>query len=164
MTDDTNDDICGSTDTESDEPCQLGAGWGTDNDDGPCRHHVDDRVRPRKLTHELQERIASDLEAGVPVKHAAPANGIGESTYYEWVQLGEEYEDGVLSDFAERVTRAKSHGLGSMVRDVVSIARDKDDARTLLKAYQQMVDGEKAHEDEDNVVPLVVPENAIPDS
>ena len=34
------DDICGSQKRDgSGDKCQLPAGWGTDNDTGPCKHH-----------------------------------------------------------------------------------------------------------------------------
>lgn len=32
------DDLCGRT-NRNDEPCQLAAGWGTDNDSGACKFH-----------------------------------------------------------------------------------------------------------------------------
>lgn len=157
------DDICGSTDTTDGSPCQRSAGWGRDEDDGPCVDHETDEVRPRKLTKELQERIASDLEAGIPVKHAAPANGITENTYYRWVRLGEEADEGVLSQFSQRVTRACEHGKGSILRDAVTIAREERDPRALLKAYAQIEGGSAAGDEDLAGLNLVVPEIAVRD-
>lgn len=120
--------------------------------------------RNTKLSHELQERLATDLEAGVPVCHAAPKNGISEDTYYRWLRRGEEQDEGLFSDFSERVSRAEAHGKASLISDAIRIARKKDDARALLKAYQHITNGEKAHEEEEEQgIPLVVPDNAIPD-
>lgn len=167
MTDEQDDkDICGEPTGEDGNgpPCERNAGWGRDADTGPCIDHVDDRVRPRKLTVELQERIAADLEEGVPIKHAAPAHGISRDTYHRWVNLGEDQDEGILSDFADRVTRARAHGTGQILRDAVTIAKEERDARTLLRAYQEISGAQDDELDEESGIPLVVPENAIPDN
>lgn len=160
------EDICGEPtgDDGNGPPCERDPGWGRDEDSGPCVDHIDDRVRPRKLTHELQERIASDLEAGIPVKHAAPAHGISEDTFYRWVNLGEEQDEGLLSEFSERTTRARAHGTGQILRDAVTIAREERDARTLLKAYSKIEGAQEDEDLEESGIPLVVPENAMPDN
>lgn len=163
----SDDEICGEPTGEDGNgpPCQRTAGWGRDEDGGPCVDHINDRVRPRKLTHELQERLAGDLEAGIPVKHAAPKNGISTDTYYRWVDLGKEQDEGLLSDFSDRVTRAQAHGTGQILQDAVTIAREERDARTLLRAYTEIVGAqEDSLGDTEEAIPLVVPENAIPDS
>ena len=141
------DDICGSTDTTTGEPCQRPAGWGTDGSD-VCRDHEREFPRPRKLTPQREQGIVDALENGVPVRHAAPANGIDKSTYYEWVRLGEEQEEGLLSDFSDRVTRAKDRGQGSILEDAVTFAREQEDSRALLKAYAEIVGGANAHGDD----------------
>lgn len=160
---------CGKT-TTSGEPCKRPAGWGRDGDSGPCvTHHETANTssgrpasRPSKLTHDRQERIAADLEAGIPVTHAAPANGITETTFYEWVNRGEQQEEGLYADFSERVTRARAHGKGDLLRSAIEIARESDDPRTLLRAYQEITGGERAHEGDDTGggLQLVVPEIA----
>lgn len=157
------EDICGEP-TGDGTPCERDPGWGRDADSGPCCDHIDDQVRPRKLTHELQERLAADLESGIPIKHAAPANGISKNTYHRWVNLGEEQDEGVLRDFRDRVTRARAHGTGQILRDAVTIAREERDARTLLKAYAQISGAQDDETDEESGIPLVVPENAMPDN
>lgn len=143
-------------------------------DGTPCENYADscpwhgsddppEAGRPSKLTRELQERLAGDLEAGVPVKHAAPANGISEDTFYRWVRLGDDQDEGVFSEFSERVTRARAHGTGSILRDAVTIAREERDPRALLKAYAQ-IEGGKGDGGEDLAgLNLVVPEVAVRD-
>lgn len=159
MTDENN--ICGSSDTTSGEPCKRPAGWGTDDDTGFCREHQDDQLHPRKLSYDLQERIASDLEAGIPVRYAAPKNGISEDTYYRWVKAGEKQDEGPLSEFYERVTRAQPTGKASILQDAVSFAREKKDPNAMLKALAEIEGGEEAHDDSGGIN-LVVPENAMP--
>lgn len=125
--------------------CQRDAGAGRDEGTGPCWEHEDDIPRPRKLTHELQERIAHDLEDGAPAKLAAESNGISPDTYYRWIRQGEDADEGVVSDFADRVKRAEAYGKSSLLTDAIDIGRDKEDGRLLLQAFQQITDGEKAY-------------------
>ncbi|WP_227357389.1 hypothetical protein [Haladaptatus salinisoli] len=156
----TDDESCGA-ETDAGTPCQLDA----TRDDGRCHHHTDEDEkkagRPTKLTYERQERIAAALEAGVPVKHAAPANGITEDTFYRWARRGEEQEEGEFSEFSERVTRARGVGKADLSRHVVEIAKEKGDARTLLRYLQYIDGGEETQDDENHAgLNLVVPEIA----
>lgn len=159
----TDDDICGEPTGENGDgpPCQLTAGWGRDADHGPCRNHEDDEVRPRKLSHDRQENIALALEAGVSFKAACEANGIGEDTGHRWLRLGEDQDEGSLSEFYERITRARGVGKQDLSNSIVRIAKDNGDARTLLKYLQHIEGGEAGQEDEALAgLNLVVPEVA----
>lgn len=153
-------DYCGSTNTTTGKPCRRPAGWGTDSDEGFCREHQDDQLHPRKLSYELQERLASDLEDGIPVKYAAPANGISPDTYHRWVREGRPQDEGPLSDFSERVTRARATGKASILRDAVTIAREEGDSRALLNALAEIEGGETDVDEDTGGVMLVVPESA----
>jgi transposase-like protein len=93
----------------------------------------DDVGRPTKLTHERQERIAAALEEGTSIRAAAEANGIHEATFHERRRQGESEEEGVFSEFAERTRRTRGVGETTLTRDVRAIAREKGDARTLLR-------------------------------
>jgi len=160
----TEEEICGVS-TGDGTPCQNPAG-----DNGfchiPSHNPGDDNENPAgrdtKLSHELQERIAASLEAGVPVKHAAPMHGISEQTFYDWMKRGEDEENTIFSDFSERVSRAREQGKGSLISDAVKAAKKKEDAHALLKIYETITDGEAAHDDEGGI-PFVVPESARPD-
>ena len=44
--------------------------------------------RKQKLTDELQEQLCQELAKGKTVKGACGAVGIGERTYYDWIEKG----------------------------------------------------------------------------
>jgi len=162
----TDEDICGVT-TGDGSPCQNPAG-----DNGFCHipsHNPGDgndnpAGRDTELTHEIQERIAASLEAGVPVKHAAPMHGIGESTFYDWMRRGEKQDEGIFSEFSERVSRAREQGKADLISDAVRAAKENNDPHALLKIYETIENGESAHDDEETGIPFVVPESARPEA
>ena len=61
----------------------------------------------RKLDPERIEGLINSISRGIPVPIAAPANGIGEATYYNWLVTGlndlSNNIDSALSQFAQRV-------------------------------------------------------------
>jgi hypothetical protein len=65
--------------------------------------------RPSKLTPALQLVICNDLDAAVPEKAAAEANGVNESTFHEWMKKGAQ---GIkpYAGFHLAVTRARARG------------------------------------------------------
>ena len=137
------DDICGSTDTATGDPCKRPAGWGTDHDEGHCRTHwVDDDDeadqesrgpgRPTKLTKQRQENIAQMLESGQSVQAACRCNEIGVSTFYEWLDRGDDQEEGIFAEFSERVARARGAGEAKLVDELIETCREKGDTRTML--------------------------------
>jgi len=136
----TDEDICGSTQTRSGEPCQRDAGWGTDRDHGPCRTHAEDGEphpgRDPKLTRERQESIAQMLENGHSVAAACRCHGIGQSTFYEWLDKAEQQEEGIFSDFSDRVARARGAGERKLVDELLEMAREDGDARTILSVLK----------------------------
>jgi len=147
------DDICGVTCGDG-TPCQNPAGengfcWLPSHN--PDIDEDDGRGRPEKLTHERQEAIAADLEAGIPVKHAAPMNGIRKQTFYNWIERGEEQDEGVYADFFDRVTRAREQGKGGILRKAIDASEGKlenAEPRTLLKIYKEIEYGGDAHKDD----------------
>lgn len=136
MTDDK--DLCGSTDTSTGNPCSRPAGWGRDADTGYCITHHDDTEtsrpanRPTKLTMQRQENIASMLEQGQSVAAACRCNGIGTTTFYEWLDRGDDQEEGIFADFAERVARARGTGEAELVDELIEQCRERGDTRTML--------------------------------
>jgi hypothetical protein len=44
--------------------------------------------RSSKLTPEIEKTICKALELSVPEKYAARANGVGESTFHDWMKKG----------------------------------------------------------------------------
>ena len=94
-----------------------------------------DRVgRSKKLTPELLAEIEKHLRIGVTVRDICNYVGIGESTYYQWLAVGNAYLDGeehnkmprlvkdreALAEFALTVIRAQSAGM------VHAVARFRD--------------------------------------
>ena len=63
--------------------------------------------RKTKLTPEVQERIVSAIRAGNYANVAAEYAGIGETTFYRWLQEGREAESGIYRDFREAVKTAE---------------------------------------------------------
>jgi len=136
----TDDDICGSNDTASGDPCQRDPGWGTDRDHGPCRTHSEDGDphpgRDPKLTKQREEGIAEMLENGHSVAAACRCNGIGQSTFYEWLDKADQQEAGIYADFADRVARARGAGERELVDEMLDMAREDGDARTILSVLK----------------------------
>lgn len=132
------DDICGSTDTKSGEPCQNSPS----RDDGRCHLHTDiddERVevgRDSKLTKKRQENIASMLEQGQSIQAACRCNDIGTTTFYEWLDRAVLQDEGIYADFADRVARARGAGESALVDDLLDMVREQGDTRTLLSIIQ----------------------------
>lgn len=65
------------------------------------------RGRKSKLTPELQERICNYIENGYTVEQACALSGIGETTYYRWLQTGRKAKTGKYREFWEAVKKAE---------------------------------------------------------
>lgn len=82
-------------------------------------------ARPTKLNPELQQKIIERLQAGSTIKATCDSVGLGVSTFYQWVEIGEAYLAGLdhdrmprlivereaYAEFAEGTTRAQADGL-----------------------------------------------------
>ena len=130
------DDLCGSTDTTTGNPCQNAA--------GSCPWHGDDPPdtgRPSKLSYERQEQIATDLEAGKSLNSAARKAGITPQTVFNWLDRGEaEREKGnenAYTEFLERITRAKGHGEDFYFNLALQLAKEDGDHRFIASLMKQ---------------------------
>jgi len=104
------DDICGSTDTATGEPCQRPAGWGTDSEIGPCKDHATAKAgRPSKFSEERKERILSAARQGTTKKGCARAGGIDESTLYDWFKK--------YPEFSKSFKEARAKGEQRLLQD-----------------------------------------------
>ena len=65
-------------------------------------------MRPTKLTPELQEKICGIILKGNYISTACQACGIGESTYYRWIEEGEKAESGEVREFWEAVKKVEA--------------------------------------------------------
>lgn len=145
---DMSNDICGY-EKDNGVPCQLP----DSRPDGRCHHHTEATEeehsgRPSKLSHKRQEQIATALEAGVSFKAACEAVGIHRETGYRWMRKGEQQDAGEYCDFHDRITRARGIGKLELSNTIVEIAKERQDARTLLKYLQHIEGGEASQEDE----------------
>lgn len=156
----TEDHICGSTDTSTDEPCQRPAGWGRDGvESGPCiTHHEDtEPTVPYKLRGDegdnLISSVEADLEAGHSFKVACESNGISDKTGHAWLRAAEDIEDNdteraeKLLDFSDRVSRARGVGQRSLERQIVNLSSESARPDVLLKYLQEIRGGEESQED-----------------
>ena len=64
--------------------------------------------RPTKLTPEVQAIIVEAIEKGNDKTVAARLAGIGESTFYAWMERGEQAKSGVFLEFREAVKKAEA--------------------------------------------------------
>lgn len=133
------DDICGVSTTQ-DEPCQNPAG-----DNGFCwipshnpgQDDENPHGRPTKLTRDRQENIAGMIEKGHSINAACRSNGIHRETFYDWMRRGDEQEEGIYADFSDRLTRALGEGERMYENLLLEIARQNEDAATVMTMLKQ---------------------------
>lgn len=99
------DDVCGSTDTCSGEPCQFSPGESCpyhDTDDPP------DAGRPSKFTEDRAQDAIEAAREGKSKAGCARAAGIGKATLERWLEAEEYGYDGEL--FRNAFARARARG------------------------------------------------------
>lgn len=110
-------------------PCRQPAGWGTQDDEGPCKHHTSGgdrsgRTRARESDRpwgELQiRRILDALEDGATYAVAARGAGISPRTFRRWRAR--------YPGLQERVHRAEAESASGAL-GVVAEAAEKGDWR-----------------------------------
>ena len=129
------DDICGSTNTTSGEPCQFSPG-------DSCPWHNDDRETPdngrdSKLTKEREEQIAQAIEQGRSMTAAARMAGVSRNTVYSWIEKGEDQEEGLYADFHNRIRRARGNGEDFYFSLALEMARENEDHRFIASLMKQ---------------------------
>jgi len=129
----TDNDICGSMDTSTGEPCQFKPGdscpW-HDTENPP------DTGRPSKLSYDRQEKIASALENGKSISIAARKNDVSPKTVANWAEKGEaDIENGKENEYTEffrRFRRAKGYKEDWYLNMIMELARENEDHRFLM--------------------------------
>lgn len=157
------DNICGFEKTTTGRPCQNPAG-----DNGRCHipsHNPggDDENpgRPTKLTHQRQETIAAAIERGHSFRSACEQAGINRDTGYRWMKQGEDQNEGIFSDFYDRITRARGVGTAQIEESIREICEERQDAATLLRYLKHIQGGHISAEDDELAgLNLIVPEGA----
>jgi len=131
------EDICGEP-TADGSPCENPACRA----DGKCWMHTgtenrQDPGRDSKLTKERQEAIAAMIEDGHSIEAAARANNVHPSNVFEWVNKGEEQDEGIYAEFRERFTRAKGVREQEFVDLIKDLAREQGDHRFLMSMLKR---------------------------
>jgi transposase len=89
--------------------------------------------RPSKLTPETQDRIVQAIQAGNYLEVAAQYAGIGATTLYRWMALGEdETADDIYREFRQAVESARS---AAEVRNVALIQKAANDGTWQAAAW-----------------------------
>lgn len=159
----SDEDICGSTNTTSGEPCQFSPGescpW----------HDVDEPPRTRITLLEeephITELVAGELQNESTVPEACAEAGISVSQYEKWYARGrDEDADDIFRDFRRECRRARMIAAGSDRETVKRHARENGDTRTLWKAHMQQygdIYAEEGAEPAAETVPFGVPDDLI---
>lgn len=120
----TDDNICGSTETRSGEPCQRDAGWGRDADGGPCVDHADTDAstgRQSSLDEETKEAIYAAVGSGLKVDHVAAAAGVSAQTLRRWTCCIDDLAEAVPDDdpckFCEGYAQAHAEGAREVLEE-----------------------------------------------
>ena len=80
--------------------------------------------RPCKLTPEVQTKIVAAVRAGNYARVAAQCAGIGESTFYRWLEQGEAEEEGPFREFWEAIKAAEAEAEARAVEMVRKHMKD----------------------------------------
>jgi transposase len=80
--------------------------------------------RRTKLTPEVHEKIVSAIRAGNYARVAAEYAGVGERTFYRWLQRGQEAQRGIYRQFWQAVKKAERE---AEVRAVAIIQKHMED-------------------------------------
>lgn len=102
-----------------------------------------ERKRPGpkgKFTPERTRKIIKAIKEGSPHETAAAAAGISTSTFYKWLEKGEQYETGVYRDFVDNIAQAEAQAESERIRRINKAGREGDwkaDAWYLERRYPE---------------------------
>jgi len=82
------------------------------------------RGRKTKLTPQLQEKICGYIKEGNYAKTAAELCGVGETTYYRWLQTGRESKSGKCREFWEAIKKAESFAEAYHVQQILKASKE----------------------------------------
>lgn len=82
--------------------------------------------RKSKLTPELIKEAVDLVKLGNYIETVCQYLGIGETTWYRWMQEGEKAKSGIKRDFWESIKRAEAH---AEIRNVQIIQKAADKAK-----------------------------------
>jgi len=135
-------ETCGHTKNDG-EPCTFPVKY----PDGKCGHHTDCEEpieqenngpgRPTKLTKERQERIATAVEEGVPLVAACRMNDIAHQTHSNWMERGQEQDEGIFAEYFGRLARALGHDQNEKTQEMWEAAKERNDTGAMLTVLKQ---------------------------
>ena len=97
-------------------------------------------ARPTKLTAETAEKIVTSIAAGNYAETACRSAGVSASTYYRWLERGEEEDSGAHRDFFEAVGDAEA---AAEINAVATIQAAMPDDWRAAMAYLERRYGER---------------------
>ncbi len=80
--------------------------------------------RTTKLTPDVQKEIGQNIILGMPIKFAAEAAGIGETTFYRWMQSGEKAKRGKFREFWEYIKECQAKAVQLHVKLITRAANE----------------------------------------
>lgn len=92
--------------------------------------------RPHGLTPEVGDKIVLAIRTGVPITVAAQTQGVGRSTFFDWMRRGEVFGEEPFREFSDRVRRAEAEAhtvLVGVVRTAAAGAGNWQAAMAYLK-------------------------------
>jgi hypothetical protein len=109
--------------------------------DGRCGHHTEHTQayedRDSKLTKQRQEDIAQAIERGKSLNAAARMAGVTPQTVYNWLDKGEDEDEGIYKECFERIACAKGHGEDFYFELALDLARENGDHRFIASLMKQ---------------------------
>ena len=75
-------------------------------------------ARPSKLTPELAEKIANYISTGNYASVVCGLVGIGETTYYNWLEKGSKSKSGKYREFWESIKKAEAAREVKWIKDI----------------------------------------------
>lgn len=157
------DNICGSTNTTSGEPCQFSPGescpW----------HNTDDPSEMRKTLLEeepqLVDLVAGELANEKTVPEACAEANISIDQYKKWYARGDNDDaKEIFCTFRTECRRARMIAAGSDRNSVKQEAKENGDTRTLWKAHMQQygdIYAEEGAEPGGEGIPFAVPDELV---
>jgi len=140
------DDVCGSTDTSSGDPCQFSPA-------DSCPWHNEDKNPDSRNTeleddHSIVDLVAGQLQNGDTVPEACAEANISEDQYYSWRRRGLE-DDGIFAKFRKETARARKTA-GKRDRERLRReCKENGDTRTWFKLHMNQYGDTYGDEDTD---------------
>lgn len=130
-------EICGATKGNG-KTCT----YSPKHSDGRCGHHTDtDENEPQgrdsKLTKQREEQIAQAIENGRSMTSAARMAGVSRNAVYSWIEKGEDQDEGIYSDFHDRIRRAQGNGEDFYFSLALQMAKENEDHRFIASLMKQ---------------------------